>query len=217
VADLLVTDPPYGVSVDHRWRTGVTRPLGKAREGVVANDDRADWREAWDLTDAPVAYVWHGGVHAAAVYDSLTASGFEIRYQIIWVKTVAALSRGAYHWQHEPCWYAVRKGAKSAWRGDRKQTTVWEVAPPNQIMGGSDEERTVHPTQKPVELFERPIRNHTARGALVYEPFAGSGSAVIAAENLNRRCYALEIDPAYCDVIVDRWERHTGGKAKLER
>lgn len=202
---LMVTDPPYGVSYDPRWRleagllASATRRLGK-----VQNDDRVDWREAWQLFPGDVAYVWHAGVFAASVAMQLEESGFEIRSQIIWRKPSFPISRGHYHWQHEPCWYGVRRGATASWIGDRSQTTVWDVA-------GRSETKTDHATQKPVECMARPIRNHEGD---VYEPFAGSGTTLIAAEQLGRRCAAIEIDPAFNDVVVSRWEAFTGGKAK---
>ena len=93
----------------------------------VANDDRADWREAWALFPGDVAYCWHAGKHASTVQASLEAAGFEVRAQIVWAKDRFALSRGDYHWQHEPCWYAVRKGAGGHWLGDRSQTTLWQI------------------------------------------------------------------------------------------
>lgn len=212
-AALMATDPPYGVSVDHTWRDSSNR-LGKARAGLVANDHRPDWREAWSLTDSPVAYVWHGAVHGPVVYESLEAADLEVRQQIVWVKSVAAMGRAAYHWKHEVCWYAIRRGATANWQAGRDQTTVWEAASPLHIMSGSSEERTPHPTQKPFTLFERPIENHTSPGDVVYEPFGGSGTQFMAAEMLGRRCFGLEIDPRYCDVIVQRWESHTGQKAE---
>jgi hypothetical protein len=123
---LMVTDPPYGVDYDPSWRNQAgaakTRHTGK-----VLNDDRADWREAWALFPGDVAYVWHGALHATTVADSLVASGFAIRSQIIWAKDRLVLSRGDYHWQHEPCWYAVHAMGKGHWAGDRKQTTLWQI------------------------------------------------------------------------------------------
>ncbi|MCB1370429.1 MAG: site-specific DNA-methyltransferase, partial [Rhodobacteraceae bacterium] len=104
---LMVTDPPYGVAYDPAWRNAAGLSATK-RTGKVMNDDRADWREAWALFPGEVAYVWHGALHAAAVAASLEASGFAVRSQIIWAKERLVLSRGDYHWQHEPCWYAVR-------------------------------------------------------------------------------------------------------------
>jgi len=213
-ATLMATDPPYGVGVDHSWRDGVRQPRGSARSATLMNDDRSDWRQAYELTDAPVAYVWHGALHAGEAQAGLTAAGFEVRQQIIWAKDVHALSRSHYQWRHEVCWYAVRKGASAGWQGGRKQTTIWEAASP--IMGfgngGGEDACTEHPTQKPLELFERPILNHTAPGAIVYEPFCGSGTCLIAAEKTGRRCFALELDPAWCDVIRDRYANFTGSR-----
>ena len=125
--NLMVTDPPYGVSYDPAWRNdaGVS---ATARTGTVRNDDRADWREAWALFSGDVAYVWHAGVHGRTVADSLEACGFGIRAQLIWVKTRFVLSRGHYHWQHEPCFYAVRDGGEFRWQGARDQSTVWQIA-----------------------------------------------------------------------------------------
>ncbi len=106
----MVTDPPYGVNYDASWRqrAGISSP--GAAIGVVTNDDRADWRTAWALFPGNVAYVWHGGLHCAVVEESLAACRLAVRAQIVWVKTRPALSRGHYHWQHEPCFYAVREG-----------------------------------------------------------------------------------------------------------
>jgi hypothetical protein len=108
---------------DPSWRTDAGVKTDKKRLGKVANDDRADWRSAWALFPGSVAYVWHAGRHASTVQDSLTAVGFEVRAQIIWANDRFALSRGHYHWRHEPCWYAVRKGSAN-WTGDRKQSTL---------------------------------------------------------------------------------------------
>jgi DNA modification methylase len=207
-AALMATDPPYGVSVDHSWRDGLRQPRGSARTATLLNDDRSDWSAAYVLTNAPVAYVWHSALHAAEAFAGLVAASFQVRQQLIWVKQVLALSRSNYQWQHEPCWYAVRQGASANWQGGRKQTTVWEAASPIGAYGDKTGEDaiTTHPTQKPLELFTRPILNHTEPGAIVYEPFAGSGTCLIAAAKTGRRCFAIELDPAWCDVIRDRYE-----------
>lgn len=207
VPHLMVTDPPYGVDYDPSWRnqTGAAKTR---RTGKVLNDDRADWREAWALFPGEVAYVWHGALHAGTVADSLEAAGFGIRSQIVWAKERLVLSRGHYHWQHEPCWYAVR--GKGHWSGDRKQSTLWSI--PNRDQDAT----TVHGTQKPVECMRRPILNNSSAGQAVYEPFCGSGSTVIAAETSGRQCHAVELDPAYVDVIVTRWQDFTGKEAVLE-
>jgi len=148
--------------------------------------------------------------------SGLHSIGFQIRAQIIWSKQHFVFGRGNYHWGHEPCWYAARKGKRSNWRGDRTQSTVWEVKNLNPHGGNKDEQQTGHGTQKPVELMRRPILNHTERGDVVYDPFLGSGSTLIAAEQTERVCYGLDIDPRYCDVIVIRWQLQSGKKATLD-
>ncbi len=207
---LLVSDPPYGVEYDPAWRNAAGVSTTK-RTGKVANDDRADWREAWALFPGDVAYVWHAAIHATTVAESLITSGFDIRAQIVWSKNRFALGRGDYHWQHEPCWYAVRKGTRSHWQGARDQSTLWSIAP-----AGAEDSATTHGTQKPVEAMRRPIVNNSERGDLIYEPFCGSGTTLIAAETVGRSCLAMELDPAYCDVIVERWQAFTGKAVVLE-
>lgn len=158
-----------------------------------------------------VAYVWHAGVHARTVIDSLEAAGFMIRSQIIWAKPRFVLGRGDYHWQHEPCLYAVRKGATGHWQGARDQATLWSIG-----FGGDEDAETIHGTQKPVECMRRPIVNNSAVGDAVYEPFSGSGTTIIAAETTGRACCAMELDPRYVDVAVLRWQALTGKTATLE-
>lgn len=258
---LMATDPPYGVEYDPTWRK-TAKLAGKVAEGKVQNDDRADWREAWALFPGRVAYVWHGGLHAAAVAASLEAVKLVPRAQIVWVKGRAAISRGAYHWQHEPAFYAVREGEDDAWqgtgfengdsgglaldkpqisaglsedskadvpsrfapdheaatyavrkgeparfRGGRKQTTVWNIDHLKNDTG--------HGTQKPVECMRRPILNNSAVGDVVYEPFSGSGTTIIAGEMTGRKVRAIEIDPRYVDVAIRRWQDFTGQQAVL--
>jgi DNA modification methylase len=213
---LMITDPPYGVEYDPQWRERAG--LGKLRQtGQVAQDHRNDWTAAYRLFPGDVAYVWHAGIHAAAVAQGLQSSEFEIRGQIIWAKQHFALSRGHYHWQHEPCWYAVRKGRPAHWCGDRSQSTLWQVSNLNPFGGGNSEETvTGHGTQKPVAVMRRPMVNHAARGSSVYDPFLGSGTVLIAAELTGRLCFGLEIEPRYVDVIVSRWQERTGKQAVLE-
>jgi DNA modification methylase len=213
---LMTTDPPYGVSYDPAWRHRIN-PKQRTAVGRVTNDDRADWTAAWQLFPGSIVYVWHAALKAPKVAADLEAAGFTIRSQIVWVKQHFALSRGDYHWGHEPAWYAVR--GKGQWRGDRRQTTVWEVANLNP-MGGTrmaDNAVTGHSTQKPVRLFEIPLVNHTGAGDAVYDPFCGSGTAIIAAEKLGRTCLAMEIDPRYVHAAVTRWEAFTGAKATWHR
>lgn len=208
---LMVTDPPYGVEYDANWRNeAAAKGLishAAVRVGKVANDNRIDWFDAWSLFPGDVVYCWHADRHASSVQKSLESAGFEIRSQVIWAKSRFAISRGHYHWQHEPCWYGVRIGATAGWVGDRSQTTLWTIELDQNVVGG-------HSTQKPLECMARPIRNHEGD---VYDPFIGSGTTLVACEQLGRRCYGMEIEPAYCDVIVQRWERLTGKTAVLER
>ena len=212
---LMVTDPPYGVEYDASWRINAKdpqgRPLSKGTNamGKVENDDRADWREAWALFPGDVAYVWHGGLHASVVADSLMAAGFAIRSQIIWNKSRLLIGRGDYHWKHEPCWYVVRKSKTGHYSGDRKQCTVWDI-------DKQQKNETGHSTQKPVECMKRPIENNSSVGQAVYEPFSGSGTTIIAAEMTGRACHAIELSPAYVDVAVKRWQDFTGKRATRE-
>lgn len=206
--NLMDTDPPYGVAYDPEWRV---RDLGHRAGaiGPIANDDRHDWREAWALFPGDVAYVWHGALNGPAVSDSLRVCGFVPRAHIVWDKGRLIISRGHYHWRHETCWYAVRKGRTASWAGDRKQETIW--------LATHRRSETGHPTQKPIAIMRRPILNHTQAGDRVYDPFCGSGSTIIAAEETGRICHAIELAPAYVDVTIARWEMVTGGRATLER
>jgi len=212
---LMVTDPPYGVEYDPTWRDGKGgfSTASVRQRGAVANDDQADWRGAWSLFPGDVCYIWHGALHSALVAQSLIDCGFNIRSQIIWSKQQGVFSRGDYHWQHEPCWYAVKNGRTGHWAGDRKQATVWDVQSLNPT-GNRNEERVGHGTQKPVECMRRPILNNSQRGEIIYDPFLGSGSTLIAAESEGRICYGMELEPRYCDMIVKRWEKITGKKAQ---
>ncbi len=238
---LMVTDPPYGVSYDPAWRNEKLNKSSE-RVGRVLNDDRVDWTPAWKLFPGDVAYVWHTPRSASEVSQSIINSQFEIRSQIIWKKPRFAFSRGHYHWQHETCiyavkpddlpledkddlirslqaiienddyssehdgaWYVVRKNSKACWSGDRRQSTVWEIPVTD------DGDKTHHGTQKPLECMGRAIRNHEIDE--VYEPFCGSGTTLIACEILGRTCYAIELDPGYVDVAIERWQNRTGESA----
>ena len=211
---LMVTDPPYGVEYDATWRVDAMPEKNTGRDGggthgKVKNDNRADWREAWALFPGDVAYVWHSGTRASEVEASLSACDFEVRAQIIWGKHQLVISRGHYHPQHEPCWYAVRKGGTGHWQGDRTQSTLWAIDKPRKSETG-------HSTQKPIECMQRPIENNSARGDAVYEPFSGSGTTIIAGEMTGRRVFAVELHPPYVDVAVRRWQALTGKAATLE-
>jgi DNA modification methylase len=208
VPHLMVTDPPYGVDYDPAWRARAGLNKNKGKLGKVANDDRADWREAWRLFPGDVAYVWSApGPLQVKSLDGLAAAGFEVRQQIIWAKDRFALGRGHYHYQHEPVWYAVR--SKAHWTGDRSQTSLWQIK-------AREDDGHGHGTQKPVECMRRPIVNNSSPGQAVYDPFLGSGTTLIAAETTGRVCLAMEIDPLYVDVAVKRWQAFTGRTATLQ-
>lgn len=242
---LMVTDPPYGVDYRPDWRdeaglseaaqrveglrTGAAsiseqfaRSLREAPQaggvrltGRVLNDHRADWYDAYKHFEGEVAYVWHASSQMHIVREDLIRCGFEIKYQIIWAKHRFVISRGDYHYQHEPCFYAVKKGKRHNWQGARDQSTVWHIANLNSVAAQADPAnvKTGHGTQKPVECMLRPILNNTAVGNVIYDPFAGSGSSIIAAEKASRKARAIELSEDYTDLIVMRWQNYTGLKA----
>ena len=182
---------------------------------TISGDTRIDWSAAFALVPSlTVGYVWHAGVHAAAVAAGLERIGFEIVSQVIWDKGLFAMGRSWYHWAHEPCWAVRRPGAVDLFHGERNQSTIWRAPSPKMIMAGSKEEKLDHPAQKPVVLFEIPIRNHLEPGGAVYDPFLGSGTTLMAAETLGRRCFGMEIDPKYAQIIIERWQAFTGRTAE---
>jgi DNA modification methylase len=226
---LMVTDPPYGIELDSEWRDRAglngcgpaeasylkTRTEGHT-ETTISGDTRADWSEAFELVPSlEAAYVWHASKFTREVLDGLLRIGFIHHQQIIWDKTRTVLTRTHYWFQHEPCWYVRKKNAP--WFGKAgENSTIWVSASPKFIMGGSDEDKFDHPTQKPVELMKRPILNHLRRAELVYDPFLGSGTTLAAAHLTERVCYGLELDPKYVDVIIARWQSLSGKKATLD-
>ena len=226
---LMVTDPPYGIELDSEWRDRAgLNGCGPAEasymkhrteghtETTISGDTRADWSEAFELVPSlQIAYVWHASKFTREVLNGLLRIGFEHHQQIIWDKGRTVLTRTLYWFQHEPCWFVRKKNAP--WYGKAgENSTIWASPSPKFIMGGSDEEKFDHPTQKPVELMRRPILNHLKRGELVYEPFLGSGTALAAAELTERVCSGMELDPKYVDVIVQRWQTLAGKKATLD-
>jgi DNA modification methylase len=226
---LMVTDPPYGIELDSEWRDraglnghGPAEPSYMKKrivghtETTISGDTRADWSEAFALVPSlEAAYVWHASKFTREVLDGLLGIGFVHHQQIIWNKGRTVLTRTPYWFAHEPCWFVRKKNAP--WYGKAgENSTVWNSPSPKFIMGGSDEQKHDHPTQKPVELMRRPILNHLKRGELVFDPFLGSGTTLAAAELTERFCYGLELDPKYVDVVVDRWQQLTGKEATLE-
>ncbi|WP_236869668.1 DNA modification methylase [Candidatus Bandiella numerosa] len=209
---LMVTDPPYGVSYKPEWREVAGK--GARAKGTVLNDDRYDWSDAYSLFTGDVAYIWHSSSYTHKFAEHIENCDFKLISLIIWSKQHFALSRGDYHGQHEPLWYAVKRGRQHNWQGKRDQSTIWEINN-NNVFGGGGEEQTGHGTQKPIECMLRPIINNSKVGEGVYDPFGGSGTTLIACEKSDRNCYMMELSPAYVDIIVQRWEKITGEKAVL--
>lgn len=203
---LAVTDPPYGVNYRSARRgTEFLVDGAKRAHGDVRNDTRADWREAWALYRGDVIYVWHNPLESLLIQQGLEAQAFELRAQIIWRKNSIVIGppKGHYHWRHESAVYCVRKGKTGHWSGTRKEDTVWDVDRPKK----SD---TGHSTQKPIELWRRPIENHTAPGDHIYDPFAGAGVAIVAAQMTKRIAHCIEIDPSHVDRCLIRFAAFTG-------
>jgi DNA modification methylase len=197
VASLIATDPPYGVSYGKVVSSRANQKAGGWCD--ITNDELDDdalfalLYGCFSLCKAPVAVIWYGFRRSPVFWKAITETGWAINEQIVWVKNALVFGRADYQWKHEQAFYCKRDGAKGV--EDRTQTTVWEVDKPST----SD-----HPTQKPVELFAIPMRNHTEAGGLCYEPFSGSGSCLCAAELTERVCYAMEIEPKYVAVALER-------------
>ncbi len=186
------------------------------RNTSISGDVRADWSEAFALVPSlQVGYIWYASSHTLEVLQGLLRIGFELSQQIIWDKGLFSIGRQWYHWSHEPCFVVRKPGAKVPFYGERNQATIWRAPSPKRLGAGSTEEKTDHPTQKPVVLAEIPIGNHLRPGEAVYEPFCGSGTTLMAAETLGRRCLAIEIDPKYVQVAIERWQNFSGAKAVL--
>lgn len=207
--DLWITDPPYNVAYE-----------GKTEDALkIENDDMDDAQFRQFLTDAYSAadsalkagasfYIWHADSEGYNFRGAAKDVGWQVRQCLIWVKNTLVMGRQDYHWKHEPCLYGWKDGASHNWYSDRKQTTVLEFDKPTR--------NGEHPTMKPVPLFEYQIINSTARGDVVLDSFGGSGTTLIACENLGRIARLMELDPKYADVIVERWQKHTGKEAVLE-
>jgi site-specific DNA-methyltransferase (adenine-specific) len=209
-ADLLLTDPPYGVNYVGRTQAEMT----------IANDDLADdnqyrsflataFRTTLDhVRPGGGFYVWHADVRGLPVRLAAGDAGMQVRQCLVWVKQTMVLGRQDYQWRHEPCLYGWRDGAAHTWLGDRSQTTVLEFDRPSR---NGD-----HPTAKPVDLFRYLVANSCPPGGRILDPFGGSGTTLVAAELVGRIAYLMELDPAYVDVAVRRWEAVTGQTAERE-
>ena len=216
-AALLATDPPY--CVDY---TGADRPEGSGKDWshVYREIDIADLGEFLDavfvaclphIAEHAGIYVWHAHLQQPTIAAVFERHGLLLHQVLVWVKPTGTFGHSYYQWQHEPCAFGWKKGSKPP-HGEGKLGSVWEIdwEGKARIVGNE------HPTQKPLRVFEIPMEQHTRAGAVVLEPFSGSGSQLIAAEKLGRRCRAMEIQPAFVDVAVRRWEKATGKQVTLE-
>lgn len=208
VADMMVTDPPYNVAYE-----------GKTKDALkIENDSMEDAQFRAFLEDAfesagehlkagGAFYIWHSDPEGYNFRGACVAKLGEVRQCLVWAKNAMVLGRQDYQWRHEPCLYGWKDGASHYWASDRKQTTVLEFDKPTR--------NAEHPTMKPVALFRYQIENSSKRGQIVLDPFGGSGTTLVAAEECGRIAYTMELDPKYCDVIIARWEKLTGGKSEL--
>jgi len=217
-ARLVATDPPYGVAYDgnrHRRTTSPTRHGSGVLYDAIENDDLMgpELEEFLEKAFSAIAgfaaedaawYIWHASRTRPAFLSALGKVGVSIHQEIVWVKEGFQFGRADYHWQHEPCLYGWRE--KHEFIGERNQSTVWQV---------QRQTEHAHPTTKPVELWARPLRNHLQAGEICVDIFLGSGTAVMAAEQLGRRAFGMELEPRYVDVAVLRWQRLTGKEAVL--
>lgn len=208
-AEMLFTDPPYGVNYEGgHFHSGDVNVVRK-REKLAADDSAQIYLEVAPVILAVVdgpCYTWFASTKAKVVIESIESIG-ELSTMLVWHKTNAKYGamNAQYKKRHEPCFYWKPKGSTLRWCGASTESTLWEVK--------RDGRNEFHPTQKPVELAERALKNHTAKNVL--DLFGGSGSTLIAAEKIGRPAYLMELSPAYCDVIVARWEKYTGKKAEL--
>lgn len=212
-ADMVFTDPPYGVSYEGGHNE-------KKRDGI--KNDKLQGVDLTGLFEIALAnaelittskaafYIWYAGGKSVETFASFANLGLKVRAIICWYKVKSGL--GAFMSQYipnyEPCIYALKDKGTVKWNGPSNEKTVWELK--------KDSKNEYHPTQKPVELSQRAITNSSDEGDIVYDCFLGSGATLIGAQSLNRKCYGLELDEKYCDVIVNRWEAYTGKKATLE-
>lgn len=198
------------------------------RAGIAAMRPGAAW------------YVWFAAMHGPAVFAACSDAGLSLRQELVWVKNHFTLGRSDYQWQHEPCLYGTLAGGPHHFAPTRAETTIVDDAANLKKMSKAELRQTLeeilspdaattvlrfdkpvssaeHPTMKPVKLFARLVRNSSRRGDAVLDLFGGSGTTAVACEQMGRDAYLMELDPAYCDVIVGRWERLTGKRARLAK
>lgn len=204
--DLLVTDPPYNVNYE-----GATKDkLRIKNDNMKDTQFREFLKNAFYAADSAMKvgasfYIWHADSEGYNFRGACKDIGWSVRQCLIWNKNSLVMGRQDYQWKHEPCLYGWKDGASHLWMNDRKQTTVINMDRPTR--------NELHPTMKPVALFDYLIKNNTKSGDIVLDIFGGSGTTIMACEQNGRRGFLMELDPKYCDVIIKRWEEFTGEKA----
>jgi len=208
-ADLIITDPPYNVNY-----TGATKEKLKIQNDNMDNENFHEFLlksyQVMYNAAAPGAsiYVFHADTEAVNFRETFTMAGWKLAQCCIWAKQSLVMGRQDYHWQHEPVLYGWKPTGPHKWYSDRKQSTLWHFNKPQKNLE--------HPTMKPIELISYPMQNSSKKEDIILDPFGGSGTTLIAAEQTERTCHTMELDPHYCDVIINRWEEFTGQKAQLE-
>lgn len=204
-ADMLLTDPPYNVDYEGK--------AGKLENDNMDNDSfRQFLRDTFTAADnvmksGAAFYIWHADSEGYNFRGACNDVGWKVRQCLIWNKNTIVMGRQDYHWKHEPCLYGWKSGASHLWNSDRKQSTVIDMPKPAKS--------ELHPTMKPIQLFDYQIKNNTKTGAVVLDLFGGSGTTIMACEQNNRIAYTMELDPKFVDVIIGRWEKFTGKTAVL--
>lgn len=212
-ADLFLTDPPYNVALGNHDTPETARQRHRRTDGLIIMNDKMSDNDFLDfltkcfsiakdnMKDGASFYIWHADNESLTFRQALKNSGLELRQTLIWNKNAITLGRQDYQWKHEPCLYGWKDGASHSWFSDRSQPTVLDFKKPSKSEN--------HPTMKPIELFAYQIKNSSKANDIILDTFGGSGTSIIACEQLNRICFTMELDPRYCDVIVDRWETFT--------
>lgn len=232
--DLLLTDPPYNVAIENS--NGLTIENDNMSDTAFYEFLKSAFSSADNvMKDGAGFYIWHGESEGLNFRNACKYVGWDLKQCIIWIKNQITLGRQDYQWKHEPCLYGWKGGNKHYFIKNRKQSTVIDndidinlltadelrsliteiIEPASIIREDKPIKNDEHPTMKPVPLIKKQVKNSTKRGNIVLDIFGGSGSTLIACEELDRICYICELDPKYCDVIIKRWETMTGKKAVL--
>lgn len=209
-ADMILTDPPYNVDYEGKTQDALKIVNDKMDNNEFYNFLHIAFKNLYDFTkEGGCIYVFHADTEGLNFRNAFINAGFKLAECLIWVKNTFVMGRQDYQWKHEPILYGWKEGAAHYFINDRTQSTILEFDKPTR--------NAEHPTMKPIDLLVYLIKNSSKENNLIVDLFGGSGSSLIAAEQTNRICYTMELDPRYCDVIIKRWETLTGQKAELEK